>query len=87
MPLPEVDPQLRNQIIEAGRGVLEARQLHPDRSLAEHYNPLAMYKTLLAAHAALDRAVYKAFGATKNLRSNEERQEVLFERYQELTAK
>lgn len=85
-PFPAVDAGLRARIIEAGEGVLAARALHPERSLADHYNPLAMDPALLRAHDALDRVVDKAFGATRALRSNEERQAILFERYQELTA-
>lgn len=84
LPLPSVDTELRSRIIEAGEGVLAARALHSERSLADHYNPLAMDPALLRAHDALDRVVDKAFGATRSLRSNEERQAILFERYQEL---
>lgn len=84
LPLPAVAPELREQIITAGQGVLEARELHPDRSLADHYNPLAMDPALLKAHAALDRVVDRAFGATSALRSNEERLQLLFARYAEM---
>jgi hypothetical protein len=76
---------LREQIIDAGKGVLAARALHPERSLADHYNPLAMAPELLKAHAVLDKVVDKAFGAIKVLKSNEERQAILFERYSEMT--
>lgn len=86
LPVPAADADLRAKIIEAGEGVLAARALHPKRSLADHYNPLAMDPALLRAHDALDRVVDRAFGATKALRSNEERQAILFERYRELTA-
>lgn len=86
LPLPPVDDAQRQQIVEAGRGVLEARALHPERSLADHYNPLAMAPELLKAHAALDRVVDRAFGATSPLRSDEERLQLLFERYAELTS-
>ena len=86
LPLPAVEPELREKIIEAGEGVIAARELHPERSLAEHYNPLAMSPALLKAHAALDRVVDKAFGAKKPLHSNEERLTLLFERYAEMTA-
>ncbi|MGP5090723.1 DNA methyltransferase [Brachybacterium tyrofermentans] len=86
LPLPEVSEKMREQIIEAGRRVCEARALHPTFSLADHYNPLAMKPELIKAHEALDRVVDKAFGATKRLTSEEERQEVLFKRYAEMTA-
>ncbi|MCT2025732.1 hypothetical protein M3D08_06780 [Dermabacter hominis] len=86
LPLPTVGPELREKIIEAGKGVIAARELHPERSLAEHYSPLAMSPALLKAHAALDRVVDKTFGAKKPLHSNEERLALLFERYAEMTA-
>ena len=86
LPLPTVEPELREKIIGAGKGVIAARELHPERSLAEHYNPLAMSPALLKAHAVLDRVVDKAFGAKKPLHSNEERLTLLFERYAEMTA-
>lgn len=85
LPLPAVSTELRQQIIDAGTAVLKARALHPERSLADHYNPLAMDPELLKAHAALDRVVDKAFGARNALKSNEERQAMLFERYEEMT--
>ncbi|WP_367880380.1 type IIL restriction-modification enzyme MmeI [Schaalia sp. 19OD2882] len=40
---------------------------------------------LLAAHRPLDQVVDRAFGATRQLDSNEERLEILFARYQEMT--
>ncbi len=86
LPLPPVSTELRQQIIDAGKDVLISRELHPGRPLAEHYNPLAMDPALLKAHSVLDRVVDKAFGATKALRSNVEREELLFKKYLELTA-
>ncbi|GAB4097669.1 N-6 DNA methylase [Brachybacterium horti] len=85
LPLPEVSEDVRQKIIDAGHGVLEARALHPERSLAEHYNPLAMQPALIKAHDDLDRVVDKAFGARKALHTEEERQQILFKRYAELT--
>ncbi|MFI8598232.1 type IIL restriction-modification enzyme MmeI [Rothia koreensis] len=85
-PVPELTERQREQIIEAGQDILTARGLHPDRSLAEHYNPLAMDPALLKAHDKLDRAVDKAFGATKKLSTEEQRLEILFRNYRELTA-
>lgn len=85
-PVPELDAQQRDAIIEAGRGVLAARNAHPDRSLADHYHPLAMDPALLKAHVSLDRAVDTAFGAPKKLATEEQRLEVLFKRYQELVS-
>lgn len=86
-PTPVLDQGQREQIIEAGKDVLAARALHPDRPLAEHYNPLAMDPTLLKAHDKLDRAVDKAFGAPRKLNTEEQRLEVLFRNYKDLTSK
>ena len=86
-PVPELDEKTRQRIIKAGKKVLEARALHPERSLAEHYNPLAMSPELVKAHDALDREVDKAFGAPRKLTTERQRQELLFVSYSELTKK
>jgi hypothetical protein len=86
LPLPPVDEKTRKAIIAGGKQVEAARNLHPERSLAEHYNPLAMSRELVAAHHALDRVVDKAFGAGRTRMDELARQRVLFDRYLELTA-
>ena len=85
-PLPELSEEAREQIIAGGQAVIEARALHPDRSLAQHYAPLAMSPTLLKAHRGLDAAVDRALGAKRTCRSEQERQQILFERYSEMVA-
>ena len=72
-------------MISGGREVLKARALHPERSLAQHYAPLAMTPALLKAHRTLDAAVDRAFSARRTCTSEQERQQILFERYAELT--
>jgi len=84
-PVPDLTPEARTTIIEAGKAVLEARSLHPDRSLANSYNPLAMDPALVRAHNALDRVVDKAFGAPRKLTTDEQRLEILFDNYAKLT--
>lgn len=84
-PVPEMDEQTRQRIIDAGEKVLEARELHPERSLADHYDPLAMAPELVKAHDALDREVDKAMGAPRKLTSERQRQELLFTNYAKLT--
>ncbi|MCZ9307813.1 GcrY protein, partial [Corynebacterium sp. c8Ua_181] len=83
-PVPELDEKTRQRIIKAGKKVLDARALHPERSLAEHYNPLAMAPELIKAHDALDREVDKAFGAPRKLTTERQRQELLFANYEKL---
>lgn len=84
-PVPELTDQQRQNIIAGGKKVLEARNLYPGRSLADHYNPLAMAPELLKAHRELDKAVDMAFGAQGRLDSEKERLKILFTRYAELT--
>lgn len=86
LPLPTVDETTRQKIIDAGKGVLEARGLHPERSLAEHYNRLAMDPQLIRRHDKLDAAVDRAFGAKRSCTDEKQRQEILFARYAELEA-
>lgn len=86
LPLPPVPPALRAQIVEAGQAVLVARALHPDRTLAQHYQALGMSPDVVKAHQALDRLVDKAFAAPRGTRTEADRQAVLFARYEELTA-
>lgn len=86
MPLPPVSDELREKICAAGEVILDVRGEHPERSLSEHYSPLAMSPKLIKAHAALDRLVDKAFGAQKTLSAELDRQEVLMAQYKRLTA-
>src|SRR5699024_5937214 len=45
---------VRDGIIAASQGVVDARAQRPERSRAQHYNALAMGPRLLKAHDALD---------------------------------
>ena len=85
-PVPELDEKTRTSIIKAGQGVLDARALHPDRSLADAYNPLAMDPALVKAHDKLDREVDRAFGSDRKLTTERQRLEILFARYAEMNA-
>ena len=86
-PLPEISDQTRRDIIKAGEAVQAARDLHPDRTLAEAYNPLAMDPALVKAHDKLDRLVDKAFGAPQKLTTERQRLELLFASYARIDAK
>ncbi|MEU7331232.1 class I SAM-dependent DNA methyltransferase [Streptomyces parvus] len=86
LPMPPVPAALRQEIIERGHDVIAARQLAPEKSLAEHYRPTAMDPALITAHDALDVTVDKAFGASRVCQTEADRQSILFQRYKELTA-
>lgn len=72
-PVPKLNGQTLQRIIDAGKKVLAARALHQERSLADHYNPLAMDPALVKAHNVLDRVVDKAFGAPRKLTTEKQR--------------
>ena len=84
-PVPELSEQDQAAIIKGGKAVLETRAKFPNRSLADHYQPLAMDPDLLKAHDKLDKAVDKAFGAPRKLTNEKQRQELLFQNYVKLT--
>lgn len=92
LPLPQISEEQRRKVIAAGRKVLAAREAIEERagepvSLADMYASLAaMDPALRAAHDELDSAVDVAFGASRRCASDAKRLEILFERYQELTA-
>ena len=61
-PWPDPTPDQKVTIESTAQGILDARALYPDASLADLYDPLTMPKELQKAHAANDRAVMQAYG-------------------------
>ncbi|MBQ9253052.1 MAG: class I SAM-dependent DNA methyltransferase [Clostridia bacterium] len=61
-PWPEVSDDQKQQIEKTAQGILNARALYPDASLADLYDPLTMPPELKKAHQANDAAVMKAYG-------------------------
>lgn len=82
-PWPDVDAETQAKIADAAQGVLDARALFPNSSLADLYDPLATPPALVKAHEKLDRLVERAYRKTK-FDSDAERVAFLFERYREL---
>jgi len=83
-PYPVLTAVHAKKIGGAADGVLEARSLHPDWTLADLYDPMSMPADLVRAHARLDNAVDSAFGRQRHV-SDASRLKVLFRRYGELT--
>ena len=82
---PEPGDELRERIEACAQAVLDARDAHPGKSLADLYNPDKMPADLLTAHKALDAAVEAAYGV--DFGGDEERIVAhLFKLYAELTA-
>jgi hypothetical protein len=72
-------------IEQAAQAVLDARAAHPESSLADLYDPIAMPHDLRKAHQALDKAVDAAYGK-KSFTSDAERVAFLFELYHKYTS-
>lgn len=83
-PLPALTATQIQRIADAGRGVLTARDLHPDWSLAAHYNPLAMTPELVRAHRDLDTAVDRTLGI-RDRAAEDDRLRALFASYAKLS--
>ena len=86
-PVPDLDCQARQRIIDAGKKILDARSERPEQSLADLYDPYLMggHKSLQKAHDQLDTVVDKLFGASRRLTSDKQRLELLFPAYRRLT--
>ena len=61
-PWPEPSGAQRSEIEARAQAVLDARDAHPGKSLADLYDPDKMPADLLAAHHALDAVVEVAYG-------------------------
>lgn len=59
-PLPTDDQ--KQKIEQTAQGILNARALYPDSSLADLYDPLTMPPELRKAHQLNDKAVMQAYG-------------------------
>ena len=59
---PELQEKQKERIEQSAQGILDARALYPDSSLADLYDPLTMPVELRKAHIANDKAVMAAYG-------------------------
>ncbi|ABA56541.1 conserved hypothetical protein (plasmid) [Nitrosococcus oceani ATCC 19707] len=82
-PWPNATEAQRNAIEKLGRAVILARAAHPDKTMAQLYDPDKMPDKLLEAHQALDRAVERLY-RERPFRDTAERQEYLLARYESL---
>ena len=72
-------------IEEKSFAVLDARESHPEKTLAEMYDPDKMPDDLRAAHRELDEAVDAVY-RKKPFENDEERLAHLFDLYETMTA-
>lgn len=85
-PWPNPSEEQRKVIQQTAQGILDARGLYPESSLADLYDPLTMPPELLKAHTANDRAVMKAYGFSIKDMSEADCVAALMKLYIELSA-
>ncbi len=79
-------PRSRRRKFEAAaQGILDARALYPDCSLADLYDPLTMPTELRKAHQQNDKAVMEAYGLDIRCTSEADCVAFLMRKYRELT--
>ena len=74
-------------IEQTAQGILDARALYPDSSLADLYDELTMPPELRTAHQNNDRAVMAAYGMSVRDTTESSCVAELMRRYQELVSK
>ena len=85
-PFPNLRDKQKQTVTTHVYNVLEEREMHSDRTLAQLYDPDKMPDGLRQAHHDLDIAVERCY-RSKPFTSDEERLEYLFKLYEEMTAK
>ena len=83
-PWPSPSPEQKAKIEQTAQGILDARALYPDSSLADLYDPLTMPPELRKAHDRNNIAVMKAYGFPTSM-SEADCVAALMKMYQKLT--
>ena len=86
-PWPETTESQVAKIEQAAQGILDARGVYPDSSLADLYDPLTMPPELLKAHQANDRAVMQGYGFNIKEMSEADCVAELMKMYQKMAVK
>ena len=84
-PWPTPTAEQKKKIEETAQAILDARALHPDCSLADLYDEIAMPPELRKAHQANDRAVMQAYGFDYRTMTESSCVAELMKMYQKLT--
>lgn len=85
-PFPNISHKQKDEITELVFAILDEREKHSQKTLAQLYDPDKMPEGLRKAHHALDVAIEKCY-RTKPFESDEERLEYLFKMYEEMSSK
>lgn len=84
-PFPSISDQRKQELTQTTFRILEERETHPDKTLAELYDPDKMPEGLREAHHLNDLAVERCY-RSKPFESDEERLEYLFKLYEQMIA-
>ena len=84
-PWPSPTEEQKQKIEQTAQGILDARALYPDCSLADLYDPLTMPPELRKAHQQNDKAVMEAYGLDVKSTSEADCVAFLMRKYRELT--
>ncbi|MBL4773609.1 MAG: class I SAM-dependent DNA methyltransferase [Alcanivoracaceae bacterium] len=82
-PFPQVSTQRKNEIMQCAFRILEEREKHSEKTLAELYDPDKMPDGLLESHHQNDLAIERCY-RSKPFKSDEERLEYLFKLYEKM---
>lgn len=85
-PFPDISAQQKEMLEEHVFRVLDEREKHPEKTMAQLYDPDKMPTGLRQAHHDMDMAIEQCY-RTKPFTSDEERLEYLFALYEEMIAK
>jgi len=85
LPTPTLSISQKAKIEQTAQGILDARALYPDCSLADLYDEVTMPPELRKAHQANDRAVMEAYGFDRKTTTEESCVAELMKLYQKLT--
>ena len=85
-PWPTPTDEQKAAIEKTAQGILDARALYPDSSLADLYDEVTMPKELREAHRANDRAVMMAYGFSTKM-TEADCVAALMKMYEDLTSK
>jgi len=84
-PFPNISSQRKNEITQSTFRILEEREKHSDKTMAELYDPDKMPEGLREAHRQNDIIIEKCYRSTP-FNNDEERLEYLFKLYEKMIA-
>lgn len=82
-PFPQISTQRKEELTQYTFRILEEREKHPEKTLAQLYDPDKMPEGLKEAHRLNDEAVERCYRSTP-FNSDEERLEYLFKLYEKM---